>query len=128
MCCAPLDRESECTTNASPSRYDGHDPAINALDDKAIATDKAAYLPGSGQATFAKLDTLPIASIAVLNGYAFGGGLELARLTRLHVVPLLPEVLEDSGLGDLPLERLECPVQPVALFEMNLDHQYPFPG
>ena len=31
-----------------------------------------------GQATFAKLDTLPIASIAVLNGYAFGGGLELA--------------------------------------------------
>jgi enoyl-CoA hydratase len=31
-----------------------------------------------GQATFAKLDTLPIASIAVINGYAFGGGLELA--------------------------------------------------
>jgi enoyl-CoA hydratase len=31
-----------------------------------------------GQATFAKLDTLPIASIAVINGFAFGGGLELA--------------------------------------------------
>ena len=31
-----------------------------------------------GQSTFAKLDTLPIASIAVINGYAFGGGLELA--------------------------------------------------
>ncbi|HWB47153.1 MAG TPA: enoyl-CoA hydratase-related protein [Hyphomicrobiaceae bacterium] len=31
-----------------------------------------------GQATFAKLDALPIASIAVINGFAFGGGLELA--------------------------------------------------
>jgi enoyl-CoA hydratase len=31
-----------------------------------------------GQAVFAKLDTLPIASVAVINGYAFGGGMELA--------------------------------------------------
>jgi enoyl-CoA hydratase len=31
-----------------------------------------------GQSIFAKLDTLPIASIAVINGFAFGGGLELA--------------------------------------------------
>jgi enoyl-CoA hydratase len=31
-----------------------------------------------GQAVFAKLDTLPMPSIAVINGLAFGGGLELA--------------------------------------------------
>jgi len=34
------------------SYYDGNDAAINAADDNAIATDKSAYLPGSGQATF----------------------------------------------------------------------------
>src|SRR6202521_2329432 len=30
-----------------------------------------------GQAVFAKLDTLPIPSIALINGYALGGGLEV---------------------------------------------------
>jgi enoyl-CoA hydratase len=31
-----------------------------------------------GQAVFARLDALPMPSIAVINGFAFGGGLELA--------------------------------------------------
>ncbi len=31
-----------------------------------------------GQSVFAMLDAFPIASIAVINGYAFGGGIELA--------------------------------------------------
>jgi enoyl-CoA hydratase len=38
-----------------------------------------------GQAVFAKLDTLPIASIAVINGYAFGGGLEFALACTFRI-------------------------------------------
>ena len=50
-----------------------------------------------GQAVFAKLDTLPIPSIALVNGYAFGGGSELAlactfRLASPNAVFGLPEV------------------------------------
>ncbi|MDF2434631.1 MAG: enoyl-CoA hydratase [Mucilaginibacter sp.] len=50
-----------------------------------------------GQAVFAKLDSLPVASIALVNGYAFGGGFELAlactfRLASPSAVFGLPEV------------------------------------
>jgi enoyl-CoA hydratase len=56
-----------------------------------------------GQSVFAKLDALPIASIALVNGYAFGGGCELAlactfRLATRSAVFGLPEV----KLGLLP--------------------------
>ncbi len=50
-----------------------------------------------GQAVFAKLDTLPMPSVAAINGFAFGGGLELAlactfRLSALTAKMGLPEV------------------------------------
>lgn len=50
-----------------------------------------------GQAVFAKLDALPIASIALVGGYAFGGGAELAlaatfRLASAGAVFGLPEI------------------------------------
>lgn len=50
-----------------------------------------------GQAVFARLDRLPIASVALVNGYAFGGGSELAlastfRLASPNAVFGLPEV------------------------------------
>jgi enoyl-CoA hydratase len=50
-----------------------------------------------GQETFAKLDRLRIPSIAVLHGYTFGGGLELAmactfRIATPHARLALPEI------------------------------------
>jgi enoyl-CoA hydratase len=50
-----------------------------------------------GQATFSKLDTLPIPSIALVNGYAFGGGCEIAlactfRLAAPSAIFGLPEI------------------------------------
>jgi len=50
-----------------------------------------------GQAVFAKLDKLPISSVAIINGYAFGGGLELAlactfRIATKNAKMGLPEI------------------------------------
>lgn len=50
-----------------------------------------------GQQVFAKLDTLPMPSVAVINGFAFGGGLELAmactfRLATPNARMGLPEI------------------------------------
>ncbi|MDF1856449.1 enoyl-CoA hydratase-related protein [Pseudooceanicola sp.] len=50
-----------------------------------------------GQSVFAKLDNLPVASVALVNGYAFGGGSELAlactfRLASPRAIFGLPEI------------------------------------
>jgi enoyl-CoA hydratase len=50
-----------------------------------------------GQAVFARLDKLPMPSVAIINGYAFGGGLELAlactfRIATKNAKMGLPEI------------------------------------
>lgn len=56
-----------------------------------------------GQSVFAKLDSLPIASIALVNGYAFGGGLELALACSLRVAtPNARFGLPEIKLGLIP--------------------------
>jgi enoyl-CoA hydratase/carnithine racemase len=65
--------------------------------------DVAAELSRLGQDTFAELATLPVTSVAVVEGTAVGGGLELALACDLRVAAddaLLG--LPELGLGNLP--------------------------
>lgn len=56
-----------------------------------------------GQRVFAKLDTLPVASVAVINGYAFGGGLELALACTFRVATATAKMgLPEIKLGLIP--------------------------
>jgi enoyl-CoA hydratase len=56
-----------------------------------------------GQQVFAKLDGLPIPSIALIGGYAFGGGLELAMACTFRVaVPTAKLGLPEIKLGLIP--------------------------
>lgn len=56
-----------------------------------------------GQTTFAKLESLPIASIAAINGYAFGGGLELALACTFRVAVASAKMgLPEIKLGLIP--------------------------
>jgi len=56
-----------------------------------------------GQAIFAKLDRLPVPSIAVIHGYAFGGGLELAMACTFRVAtPRAKMGLPEIKLGLVP--------------------------
>ena len=56
-----------------------------------------------GQAVFAKLDRLPMPSVAVINGYAFGGGLELALACTLRIATRNAKMgLPEIKLGLIP--------------------------
>jgi enoyl-CoA hydratase len=56
-----------------------------------------------GQHVFAKLDTLAMPSIAVINGFAFGGGLELALACTFRLaLPAAKVGLPEIKLGLIP--------------------------
>ncbi len=56
-----------------------------------------------GQSVFAKLDALPQTSIALINGFAFGGGLELAMACTLRLaLPKAKLGLPEIKLGLIP--------------------------
>jgi enoyl-CoA hydratase len=56
-----------------------------------------------GQSTLARLDILPMPSIALINGYAFGGGLELALACTFRIAaPTAKLGLPEIKLGLIP--------------------------
>jgi enoyl-CoA hydratase len=56
-----------------------------------------------GQAVLAKLDALPVPSIALINGYAFGGGLELALACTFRLAARTARLgLPEIKLGLIP--------------------------
>ena len=56
-----------------------------------------------GQAVFAKLERLPFPSVAAINGFAFGGGLELALACTFRVAtPNAKLGLPEIKLGLIP--------------------------
>lgn len=56
-----------------------------------------------GQAVFAKLDRHPVPSVAAINGYAFGGGLEIAMACTFRVAsPNAKMGLPEIKLGLIP--------------------------
>ena len=57
----------------------------------------------AGQRAFARLDLLPVPSVAVINGYAFGGGLELAMACTFRLAtPSAKMGLPEIKLGLIP--------------------------
>ncbi|MFG1346632.1 enoyl-CoA hydratase-related protein [Xanthobacter autotrophicus DSM 431] len=78
-----------------------------------------------GQSTFARLDTLSIPSVALINGYAFGGGLELAlaatfRLATPNAAVALPEIKLGLMPGYGGTQRLPRVVGEARALEMIL--------
>jgi enoyl-CoA hydratase len=78
-----------------------------------------------GQAVFARLDALPMPSIAVINGFAFGGGLELALACSIRICTANAKMgLPEVKLGLIPgyggTQRLPRVIGPARALEMIL--------
>ena len=78
-----------------------------------------------GQAVLSRLDTLPIPSVAAINGYAFGGGLELALACTFRIAVVNAKMgLPEIKLGLIPgyggTQRLPRTVGEARALEMIL--------
>ncbi len=74
---------------------------INELANRSMVETKRAT--EAGQRTFARLDTFPIPSVAIINGYAFGGGFELASACTFRVATANAKMgLPEIKLGLIP--------------------------
>ncbi|MFZ2739349.1 MAG: enoyl-CoA hydratase-related protein [Burkholderiaceae bacterium] len=76
-----------------------------------------------GQSVFSKIEDLPMPSVAIINGYAFGGGLELAlacsfRLATANAKLGLPEIKLGLIPGYGATQRLPRVVGPTRALEM----------
>ncbi|MFT4066541.1 enoyl-CoA hydratase/isomerase family protein [Paraburkholderia sp.] len=81
-------------TGAGPKSFCAGADIKELLDRDLMAQRRGAQL---GQCTFEKIAALPIPSVAVLHGYAFGGGLELAMACTFRIATekarmALPEI------------------------------------
>ncbi len=57
----------------------------------------------AGQRTFERLDTFPMPSVAIINGYAFGGGMELASACTFRIATANAKMgLPEIKLGLIP--------------------------
>ncbi|GAB7544479.1 enoyl-CoA hydratase/isomerase family protein [Cupriavidus sp. 8B] len=87
-------------TGAGPKAFCAGADIKELMDRDVMAQRQGAQL---GQRTFAKLAELPIPSVAVLHGYAFGGGLELAMACTFRIAtPKAKMGLPEIKLGLIP--------------------------
>jgi enoyl-CoA hydratase len=87
-------------TGAGPKAFCAGADIKELMDRDLMAQRRGAQL---GQRTFAKLAALPIPSVAVLHGYAFGGGLELAMACTFRIATAEAKMgLPEIKLGLIP--------------------------
>lgn len=97
---ARSDARAVIVTGAGPKSFCAGADIKELMDRDLMSQRRGAQL---GQHTFARLSALPIPSVAVLHGYAFGGGLELAMACTFRIATERARMgLPEIKLGLIP--------------------------